>query len=92
MLFDYENDFHMTNNLAEKKPDIVSQGLQYLNEWYEEMMETSDSKDDPMQTVIAEGGPYHTRDELTSYLKRLKKSGREYLVPQILKRNEKYLS
>lgn len=92
MLFDYEKDFHMTENLAEKKKGVVSQGLQYLNEWHKEMMTTSSSKIDPMQTVIEEGGPFHTRNELENYIKRLRKSGREELIPLILKRDENYLS
>jgi len=92
MLFDYGKDFHMTENLAEKKNGVVSQGLQYLNEWHKEMMTTSSSKIDPMQTVIEEGGPFHTRNELENYIKRLRKSGREELIPLILKRDENYLS
>jgi len=32
MLFDYENDFHMTKNLANEKPEIVSKGLSLLDD------------------------------------------------------------
>jgi len=92
MLFDYENDFHMTKNLAVEKPEIVGLGLKYLDEWHKEMMTTSSSDIDPMWTVIREGGPEHTRRDLKSYIKRLKKTGREHLVKDILDRNENYLS
>ncbi len=92
MLFDYKNDFHMTKNLANEKPEIVAMGLKYLNEWHKEMMKISSSDIDPMWTVIKEGGPYHSRDDLNKYLKRLKKSGREHLIKAILDRNEIYLS
>lgn len=92
MLFDYKKDFHMTNNLSEEKPEIVAIGLKLLDEWYKEAMKNSTSEVDPMWTVIREGGPSHTRNELNSYLKRLKKSGRENMVKVILDRNEPYLS
>jgi len=91
MLFDYEKDFHMLNNLADEKPDIVSQGLGYLDEWHAEMMKNSPNNIDPMDTVIEEGGPFHTRDILKEYLIRLMKSGRQNMVEVILNRNESYL-
>ncbi|GAH89311.1 unnamed protein product, partial [marine sediment metagenome] len=69
MLYDFENDFHMTNNLAEEKPAIVGRGLHLLDEWYKQMMKTSPSPKDPMWTVIEEGGPYHTRKMLNTYLR-----------------------
>jgi arylsulfatase A-like enzyme len=92
MLFDYKNDFHMTHNLADENHEIVSKGLKLLDEWHKEMMNCSASDIDPMWTVIKEGGPEHTRYELKKYIKRLKKSGREHLVKEILDRNENYLS
>ena len=92
MLFDYKNDFHMTKNLANEKPEIVAAGLKYLDEWHKEMMKTSSSEIDPMWTVIKEGGPEHSRHDLNNYLKRLKDSGRENLIKTILDRNENYLS
>jgi len=92
MLFDYENDFHMTTNLANDKPEVVARGIELLDKWYSEMMATSPSDIDPMKTVIEEGGPLHTRRELKGYLNWLKKSGREHLVKVILDRNEAYLS
>ena len=92
MLFDYENDFHMTTNLANDKPEVVARGIELLDKWYSEMMATSPSDIDPMTTVMEEGGPLHTRRELKGYLKWLKKSDREHLVKVILDRNEAYLS
>ena len=92
MLFDYEKDFHMTKNLATEKPEIVEQGLHYLNEWYDEMMKTSPTGIDPLATVIEEGGPYHTRNNSRSYMRYLKRSGREDMAQIIRDRNENYLS
>jgi hypothetical protein len=35
---------------------------------------------DPMETVLQEGGPYHARGSLRSYLQRLEATGRGYSV------------
>ena len=77
---------------TEEKPEIVGKGLEMLDEWHKEMMKTSSSDIDPMWTVVKEGGPEHTRRDLSSYLKRLKKTGREHLIKKILDRHENYLS
>lgn len=83
MLYDFANDFHMTNNLAKERPDIVEKGLQFLNEWYTQMMESSSVPKDPMWTVIEEGGPFHVRERITAYLKRTKRSDREEIIKAI---------
>jgi arylsulfatase A-like enzyme len=90
MLFDFENDFHMLNNVADQKPDIVTQGLKNLDEWNLEMLKGDPNNKDPMETVLQEGGPFHTRGQLKSYLRRLKKTGREDMIEIILQRNESY--
>ena len=77
MLFDYDKDFHMMENLAVKKPEIVEHGLKLLHNWYNEIQENHPFNEDPMQTVLREGGPFHTRDQLGRYIKRLQESGRE---------------
>jgi arylsulfatase A-like enzyme len=92
MLFNYKEDFHMTNNLAETRPDIVGRGLKMLDEWHKEMMRTSTTDVDPMWTVIKEGGPEHTRYDFNKYLKRLKKTDREHWIKKIKDKNESYLS
>ncbi len=92
MLYDYDKDFHMVNNLADIKTDVKNEGVKLLDEWHAEMMKSSQSDIDPMWTVIYEGGPHHTRYDLQQYLKRLKDSGREHLIPKILERNEAYLT
>ena len=90
MLFDYEDDFHMTKNLANEKPEIVAKGLSLLDDWQNEMMKTSKSDIDPLETVMIESGPYHTRGQLNDYLKWLEKSGRGHLINSIIARNEPY--
>ena len=90
MLYDYEEDFHMIKNISEEKSEIVSQGLKYLDKWYDEMLDKFPGKEDPMKIVLKEGGPFHTREQLKKYLNRLKKSGREDMVKVILDRQESY--
>ncbi|MHA1485588.1 MAG: sulfatase [Promethearchaeota archaeon] len=88
MLYNFENDFHMTKNLAEERPDIVGKGLQLLDEWHKQMMKTSPSPKDPLWTVIEEGGPHHTKKMLNTYIRRLRRSGREELIKVIQDRKE----
>ncbi|MFX0076635.1 MAG: sulfatase, partial [Candidatus Hermodarchaeota archaeon] len=83
MLYDFENDFHMTNNLAQERPDIVEQGLQFLNEWYTQMTKSSPVLKDPIRIVIEEGGPFHLRERITTYLKKTKRSDREEILNAI---------
>jgi arylsulfatase A-like enzyme len=90
MLFDRKNDFHMLNNLAEKRTEIVAQGSSLLEKWQTEMMSISESQIDPLWTVWNEGGPSHCRGMLDKYIERLKKTNREHLIPKLLDRDESY--
>jgi hypothetical protein len=44
---------------------------------------------DPHDNVMQEGGPYHVRGKLESYLQRLRKTERSHLADQLA---EKYAS
>ncbi len=90
MLYDYENDFHMKKNKVDEKPQIVSYGLKFLDKWHKEMLEKFPNHEDPMKTVLREGGPYHTRDQLERYIQRLQESERDGMVKTILDREENY--
>ncbi|KKK41994.1 MAG: Choline-sulfatase [Candidatus Lokiarchaeum sp. GC14_75] len=90
MLFDYENDYHMLKNIADERPKIVEKGVELLETWQKNMMQDNSSNIDPMETVLKEGGPFHTRGTLKYYLNQLKKSGREDMVKVILDRKESY--
>lgn len=78
MLFDLGNDPHEQHNLATELPEVVSRAMGYLSEWYHEMAVTSRYDEDPMMTVLREGGPFHTRGELPGYLERLRSTGRAH--------------
>jgi choline-sulfatase len=78
MLFDVATDPHLQHDLAGERPDIVAQLQAKLDAWHAEMMAGSETGVDPMETVIAEGGPYHTRTALEHYGKRLRATGRTH--------------
>jgi arylsulfatase A-like enzyme len=76
MLFDVAADPHLQDNLADSEPEMRDRGLALLEQWHGEMMATSDYNIDPMWNVIREGGPYHTRDRVEGYARRLRETGR----------------
>ncbi|MFA6134207.1 MAG: sulfatase [Phycisphaerae bacterium] len=78
MLFDIAKDPHELNDLAPGRPDLVAHGRSLIAQWTDEMMRTNASQIDPMWTVMAEGGPYHTRGKLESYCQRLRQTGRAH--------------
>ncbi len=88
MLFNWKEDPHELNDLAEGKPDVVQEGIGILEQWTEEMLESSFVDEDPMQGVIKEGGPWHTRGALPIYLDYYEKIGRPELARRM---KERYL-
>lgn len=77
MLFEVVNDPHEQVNLAHERPEVVNAGLARLESWHSTMLASSHTVPlDPMQTVLREGGPFHTRGVLESYAKRLRETGR----------------
>ena len=77
ILFDIKNDPHEQYDLATTKPDIIARATKLLDAWHKEMMATATTPIDPMQTVLNEGGPFHTRGHLPKYVQRLRTTGRE---------------
>jgi len=76
MLFNLKDDPHEQNDLAERRPDLVAAAMRMLDEWVGEQMRTATHGQDPMWTVIREGGPLHCRRQLGPYLERLRATGR----------------
>ncbi|OIN99386.1 sulfatase [Candidatus Desantisbacteria bacterium CG_4_10_14_0_8_um_filter_48_22] len=85
MLFNVRDDPHETRNLATQNPETVKKLLGMLESWHKQMMQTSESGIDPMQTVLKEGGPWHTRNDAAAYAQRLTETGREDHARKILK-------
>jgi arylsulfatase A-like enzyme len=76
MLFDLERDPHEQHDLAAQEPDVVEEARARLQRWHTQMMASSRTGIDPLETVLREGGPYHVRGQLTAYLERLRATGR----------------
>lgn len=76
MLFNLKDDPHEQHNLVDEEPAVVDKAMGYLADWHHEMMLTSEQDIDPIMTVLREGGPFHTRGRLPTYLEQLRATGR----------------
>ena len=76
MLFNVKEDPHEQNDCKADYPERCAEGARIILNWQEEQMKKSASPVDPMWTVLHEGGPFHARGHLKSYLKRLEATGR----------------
>jgi len=76
MLFDVAADPHLQRDLAPARGDLTAWAAQQLEHWHREMMASATRARDPLDSVLAEGGPFHTRGELPAYIERLVATGR----------------
>ena len=87
MLFDVVADPHEQHDLAERRPDLVAEGRDLLASWTSNQLARSFAPTDPMDIVMAEGGPYHCRGELPAYLDRLRATGRGAWADRLAERH-----
>ncbi|MEM9161393.1 MAG: sulfatase, partial [Verrucomicrobiota bacterium] len=83
MLYNLEEDPHEQFDVAEKNPEVCNQALRYLSEWHDDMMSTMEYDNDPLWTVMKEGGPFHARGHLPAYCEHLEKTGRAWAVKEL---------
>jgi len=76
MLFNVAEDPHELADLARERPGVADRGQALLERWTAEMLASGDAAEDPLWTVMREGGPYHTRGRLEAYCGRLRATGR----------------
>lgn len=86
MLFDLDADPHEQTNLAPTRPDLVAQGQNILQDWKSGVLKTARHPSDPLDTVMAEGGPFHVRGQADSYIERLRDTGREQIAHSFAQR------
>ncbi len=89
MLFDLGTDPHLQEDLAATHAEACQQGRALLKAWTEEMLSGMPEgyNQDPLQTVLAEGGPTHARPaDLPPYLARLRATGRAHLAWELEER------
>ena len=92
MVFDIATDPHETHDLAGEMPDVLADGRRRLATWHESMMRSMPFGEtaDPMDTVLAEGGPEHARSDrvpMEAYGKRLRETGRGHWIEKIKERH-----
>jgi choline-sulfatase len=83
MVFDLDADPHEQVNLADARPDLLEKGKEILSTWKTDCLATARVKQDPKDTVMAEGGPLHARQGGAAYLKRLRETGREEVAERL---------
>jgi choline-sulfatase len=76
MLFDVEADAHEQHDLASARPELVQHARALLERWRSAAIAGNPGAVDPLDTVLAEGGPAHVRGQLSAYLERLRATGR----------------
>ena len=87
MLFDLAQDPYETRNLADERPDVAAQGMAHIEEWHGHMMRTAPDAEDPLWTVMREGGPFHTRGRLDAYCEHLRRTGRAHRAEALASRH-----
>ncbi len=75
MLYSLADDPHEQHDLAAQRPDLVAHGQTLIDTWRADCLSRSPNPD-PMDIVLAEGGPLHCRGELHKYATRLRATGR----------------
>lgn len=75
MLFDLVNDPHELQNIASGQAELIEQARQILANWRRDMLAGSSTGRDPFDTVLAEGGSLHAKQN-AGYNLRLRDTGR----------------
>ncbi|MEC7843913.1 MAG: sulfatase [Actinomycetota bacterium] len=87
MMFDVVQDPHEQADLFSSMPEVAQKGQGLLATWTDQQLARSYSPFDPMEIVLEEGGPFHTRGHLPSYLERLEKTGRSHWAEVLRERH-----
>lgn len=87
MLYNLDNDPHEQDNVAEANPGICAQAAHLLQQWHADMMRSSSYSEDPLWTVMREGGPFHARGHLAAYCNYLEKTDRAWAIPELKRRH-----
>lgn len=87
MLFNIEQDPHQQQNRADQNPSVCQEAVFQLNGWHDAMMQSMPCAEDPLWTVMREGGPLHARGHLKKYCERLEATGRGHAIPELKRRH-----
>ncbi len=89
MLFNLADDPHEQRDLAPERRDVCGEAARRLLAWHDAMMASMSAAEDPLWTVMREGGPFHTVGCLEEYCRRLEATGRGWAVPELMRRHGK---
>ena len=92
LLFDVVRDPHEQHDLSAREPALVAHARERLAAWHAEVMRRSPTGVDPLMTVLAEGGPSHTRGKLRAYLERLRATSRAQWADDLERRHPREVS
>jgi arylsulfatase A-like enzyme len=87
MLFDVFADPHEETDLTSSEPATVEHARRLLSDWTSHQLARALAPDDPLDTIVREGGPYHVRGHLGSYVQRLRATGRGHWADVLLARH-----
>lgn len=90
MMFNLTDDPHELHDASEQRPAEVAQGLAILDMWRSDTMIEAGLDDDPLMTLIAEGGPFHVQGRLPAYAKRLRATGRAHHADELERDQERF--
>ncbi|MCR5155312.1 MAG: sulfatase-like hydrolase/transferase [Butyrivibrio sp.] len=90
MLYNLKEDIHEQKDVKDKHPEICAKGAKIILDWQDDAMSTSRYTEDPMWTVLAEGGPFHARGHFEEYHDRLVKTGRQEAADLLARKEEAY--
>lgn len=87
MLFNIKEDVHEQHDVKDQYPEICAQGAKIILEWHDDTMMNSQYTIDPLWTVLSEGGPFHVKNQLDTYCKRLEETGRSEGAKELRRRH-----
>ncbi len=76
LVFDVAADPHEQHDLSADRPDLVDRADGLLAAWRRDALARSPAGVDPLDEVMAQGGPFHVRIDAGPYLDRLRATGR----------------
>ncbi len=86
LLFDVAADPHEQHDLSDERPDVCADAAELLASWRDDALSRSRTGIDPLDVVLAEGGPWHVRGRLLEYAERLRATGRGEWADSLLER------
>jgi arylsulfatase A-like enzyme len=76
LLFDLAADPHEQDDQSVRRPEVTAHAGSLMRAWLDDVLSGTTPLDDPLETVMVEGGPWHAQQGDTDYLERLRATGR----------------